>query len=379
MPVRARGKKLEWRFKVNGQEYSHITDLADTPRNRIKAQRLEAEARRLVMDGRGTDLRIQIQPFSSAADAFIQWARGEYTEHPNSWKRLRGSMASLKVMFGKRPLSSIVAGDLEDYKSWRRGVHKVREVTIRHDLHALSLLFQYGRKHTWCRDNPVREIEMPSDKDAVRMNVLTHQQEALYFAACEALRDEKLKAGQTLSAQGFQDLYDLHKLMRLQGCRPEELRALPQAKVNLEYGRFTVSGKSAAAKRTLSMRTEAHEILARRLSVPGKWVFPSSKNPGRHISEHQRLHEAVVKRSGVLCVPYDFRHTFATRAANDEKMPLGTLKAIMGHANLASIMKYVHVQQQDMDREMARLDVRQEVTPESQLPSVEAQPGKLVN
>jgi hypothetical protein len=45
MPIRARNGKLEWRFEVNGHEYSRILDLDDTARNRIKAQRQEAEAR----------------------------------------------------------------------------------------------------------------------------------------------------------------------------------------------------------------------------------------------------------------------------------------------------------------------------------------------
>lgn len=45
MPVRNRNGKLEWRFKVAKHEYSHITDLADTPRNRIAAQRLEPRRR----------------------------------------------------------------------------------------------------------------------------------------------------------------------------------------------------------------------------------------------------------------------------------------------------------------------------------------------
>ena len=52
MPVRTRKSgKLEWRFKVNGHEYSTVTDLEDTKRNRIKAQRMEADARRLVLEG----------------------------------------------------------------------------------------------------------------------------------------------------------------------------------------------------------------------------------------------------------------------------------------------------------------------------------------
>jgi hypothetical protein len=144
MPIRNRGGKLEWRFKVNGHAWSHITDLADTPRNRIKAQGLEADARKLVKEGRTSELTITVEPFSSAAESFVKWTQGEYSDHPNSWKRISGSMTSAKLFWGRRPVSSITQGDIEDYKSWRRTVHKVREVTLRHDLHSLSLLFQYG-------------------------------------------------------------------------------------------------------------------------------------------------------------------------------------------------------------------------------------------
>lgn len=360
MPIRARKNgKLEWRFWVDGHQFSQVTDLDDTARNRTAVQRMEAEKRRLVLEGRAAELRIQVEPFSSAADKFIDWAKGEYRDHPNTWKRLHGSMTSAKECFGRRPLSSITKGDIEDYKSRRRTKHEVREVTLRHDLHALSLLFQYGGKHQWCKLNPVREVQIPSDKDAVRINVLSPAEEMTYFTTVEILRDEKQAKKRTKEARGLQDLFDLHRLMLMQGCRPEELRELRQSDVDIERGRFTIrSGKSDAARRTLRMRAESRSILARRLQTVGRWVFPSIKDPARHIGQHQRLQMAVVKRSGVLCVPYDFRHTFASRAANEEGVPLPVLASIMGHANIRSIMKYVHTSQADMDREMIRLDAR---------------------
>ena len=155
---------------------------------------------------------------------------------------------------------------------------------------------------------------------------------------------------------GLRDLYDLGKLMVRQGCRPEELRALAQSDVDLEYGTLTIRwGKSDAAKRTLRLTAISREILARRLQTPGRWVFPSSKNPGEHIGVHQRLHEAVLKRAQVSFVPYDFRHTFATRAI-ERGVDLPTLAAIMGHANLRSIGKYVHISRQQMDVGMARFE-----------------------
>jgi hypothetical protein len=67
---------------VNGHEYSQMTKLADTKRNRIKTQRMEAEARRLVLEGRAGELRLEVRPFTSAADTFIEWAKGSPVSIP---------------------------------------------------------------------------------------------------------------------------------------------------------------------------------------------------------------------------------------------------------------------------------------------------------
>ena len=42
-------------------------------------------------------------------------------------------------------------------------------------------------------------------------------------------------------------------------------------------------------------------------------------------------------------------------------MPPPILKSIMGHADLRSIMKYVHTAQEQMDREMLRIDAAKDV------------------
>jgi integrase len=351
MPVRARNGKLEWRFQVSGHEYSHITDLGDTERNRIKVARMEAAARALVLEGRAAELCLQVEPFASAADAFVTWAKGEYADHPGSWKRLSVSMTCLKLFFGKRPLSTITAGDCEDFKAWRRRVHKVREVTIRHDLHALSLLFQYGQKHHWCKTNPVLEVEIPSDADAVRINVLSPADEARLFAALDAL---ELETRSKRMRQGCRDLRDLCTLMLNQGCRPEELRELHQSDVDLERGEFRITrGKSKAARRTLPMTSGSRSVFATRLQARNSWIFPG--RPGKHIGQHQRLWDRAIQRAGLTCVPYDLRHTFATRAV-ERGVDLPRLAAILGHANLRSIMKYVHMTQGHIEEGMRRFE-----------------------
>ena len=51
---------------------------------------------------------------------------------------------------------------------------------------------------------------------------------------------------------------------------------------------------------------------------------------------------------------YDLRHTFATRAVRD-KINLWALVKIMGHKDLRSIARYVHLNQEDMDAAMLAL------------------------
>jgi hypothetical protein len=60
-------------------------------------------------------------------------------------------------------------------------------------------------------------------------------------------------------------------------------------------------------------------------------------------------------------VLYDFRHTFATRAA-EHGMPVAALARILGHGDLRSVTKYVHVRQEAQDRAMEDFDEAQNIS-----------------
>jgi integrase len=395
MPLRSREGMWHYRFWLDGHEYTANTALAATERNKINAARVEAKARELVMTGRAHELKLQVKPFSEAAAEFLTWADGEYVEHPNSARRLRTSFVSLTDFFRKAPVSSILRGHVNDFKAWRRTEHEVREITIRHDLHALSKAFGYFVDHNWARENPVKGVEIPSDKDAVRMHVLAAAEEAIYFER---------------AARRFPDLHDLGRLMINQGCRPEEFLSLPVANIDLVRSRITIGeGKSLAARRILRLTIESREICARRIAassskassskassskassseassskaLSSKWLFPG-KRRGLPLTKLNGPHSKVLddlatcqcghakhqhatkgkcvcgcaefdEVSRVGFVPYDFRHTFATRAA-EAGMPIATLAAILGHADLRSVMKYIHVRQEAQDRAMDQFD-----------------------
>ncbi|HOL73937.1 MAG TPA: site-specific integrase [Bryobacteraceae bacterium] len=362
--LRIRGGKWAYRFWVNGRCYPGTTDLAATERNRNAAIRQREEHRRAILEGRDFQQRVTVIPFNEAAEMFLKWADAEHRTHPATARRLRGSFTSLQQFFGRTPVSVITPGAIEDYKAMRRTEHKVKEVTLRNDLHALSKFFKYAKKHRWARTNPVEEVDIPSDADAVRMHVLTAAEEALYFATClQGERTVKIKEHKrqgTVTIREHErtvdcnrrDLYDLGRLMLNQGCRPEELLSMRKDAVDLEAGTMRiVRGKSRAARRTLKLTAESRSILAARMNSDGPWVFPSPRLPGEHLLSVNSAHGAVLEETGLHFVIYDFRHTCATRWAK-RGMDLATLARLLGHSNLRSVMKYVHIDQEHMDRAM---------------------------
>jgi integrase len=237
---------------------------------------------------------------------------------------------------------SAAYSDIADYAAWRANEHKVEDVTIRHDLHNLSKFMQYAMKHNWRRDNPVIADDIPSDEDAVRMYIFTPVEEAAYLQAAE--RHPKLHA--------------LVSLMLYQGCRPDELLAVEMIHVDLErrYLRIEKS-KTKAGKRRLRIRPEALPIIAQLIKdATGPYLFASERSARRNLSLStvENWHAKVREVTGIPCVIYDWRHTFATRAANGG-MSLATLAKILGHGSLRSVMKYVHPDQDEQDRALEQL------------------------
>lgn len=147
-------------------------------------------------------------------------------------------------------MSLIDSGRLGEYKAWRVNDHGVRDITLRHDLHALSKFFGYAVKQRWARDNPVRNVTIPSVADAIRIHALTFEEEREYF----------------FRAAKHKDLNDLGRLILNQGIRPDEVACLRKVDVDLGRGQLHItSGKSPAARRTLDLTSEARVILARRM------------------------------------------------------------------------------------------------------------------
>lgn len=331
MALRPRSGYWHYRFVHKGQEYTGKTDLAATPQNKKDAQAIEAATLQGLKSGKTPASQMEMITFRNAVTRFLPSAEVRYRSKPNSYKRIKTSLSSALVFFDKLPVSAIDAARVDEYKTWRATEHEVKDVTIRHDLHALSKFFQHAIRHHWTSVNPIREVEIPSDADAQRMYVLTIEEEEEYFRRAKRLPD----------------LHDVVLLIINQGLRPEEAISLRKEDIDLNNGTIFVSrGKTKAAKRHLNMTTESLEALKVRMAGASPWIFPSSRNAGSHIGPINSAHDRIVvqaEKEGVEIsfVPYDLRHTFATRVAQ-AGIDITTLAALLGHGSLRCVHKYVH-------------------------------------
>lgn len=329
MALRKRAGTWHYRFKLKGLSHAGSTGLEATRQNENAAKAIEAQARLNAKNGLVTPRQAGV-PFDAAAEEFLDWCKTtEYRSSPRTAQRIHGSFASIREFFGHLRVHEITAGAIERYKTWRIAEQHVKDCTLRNDLFNFSIFFdRYARKHNWCTSNPIKDITKPSNEDAVRMHILTKKEEAAYFAA--------LKPGS--------NTFDVGRLMILQGCRPEEVMALRRENYDRtkKQIRITVS-KTKAGKRTLDLCDESIKILDRRTrETDNEWLFPSDRIRGQHVKQLATSHNQACADSGVECVLYDLRHTFATRMVIEAKVDIATLATLLGHSGLRVVQKYLH-------------------------------------
>ena len=341
--IRQINGRWEYRFMVDGREYSRVTDLKATERNLSKvAALLEIHNRRVLA---GTALVSEKVPFSRATEAFLEWSRANRKE--NTAKRHRTSAASLVHFFRDQRINTIRPGHLENYKTWRVDC-QIKPVSIRHDLHAASQLFQFAQKQGWCESNPVKLVEMPSDRESRNDRILSVEEEQKYLAA----------------AANNDSLYDFARLMLQQGLRPQELLELQKNHVDLEKRELhVIDSKTAASTRTINLTSESCVILGRRLAGSSPWVFPSRRKvwhrrrrefywviiDDKHLTYSGifNAHRKACRKSGVGYGIYSLRHTFATRFYRATK-DIESLRRVLGHADLKTLLRYVHIDKDDL-------------------------------
>lgn len=382
--------QIHFRYQLNGKSYSGSTGLtvpADAPRKpksivktthptwiaAFKAELAHRETKIAehtadAVARAAADAKTTRPTFSYATDQWITWARADKDKQStvDRYVNTRNAFAAFLTKFnlGDIAVDTIDAALLERFKTHRRSKDGsgVQDVTVRHDLHNLNQFIKYAIGQRWMTrehliiggNNIPGNVSIPSDKNSRREFVVTEEQAGAYFEAAYNVVDRR----------GRRNLHDVTVIMKKQGMRPEEVRFLRKVDVDFQTMRIRVGeavdpksregnrvGKTANAHRTLKMSPRTAEILQARLAGPSQWFFPGTDaelpiKDNTLNSAHVDVRTAL--GYGSEFVVYTFRHTFATRAI-EAGMPIPMLQKIMGHANIKTTMKYVHVDQSAVD------------------------------
>ena len=343
MRVYLRGKVYWFELEFGGQRYQRSSKSRN---QRLALQIASAFHTALVKGEVGITERKRAPLCTAAMKDFLRWSVHEHAAHPNTTKRYVTSSKPLLARFGKLPLDRISAQDVELYKETRaaekgkRTGRALRPATVNRELACFRAMFNHAVKgHPELR-NPVSKVNFLAENNQ-QERVLTFAEQRRYLA------------------EASDTLYDVATIILETGMRPEEVYTLQAHAVDLDRGFLRVlKGKTPAAKRRIELTSECRRILAGRLEmVVGKgYLFPCETDPTRPIPKVANAHDRAVLRSGVpRFVPYDLRHTWATRAA-ESGIDLVTLAAMMGHSRIQMVMRYAHPTQRHQTSAMERLE-----------------------
>lgn len=204
----------------------------------------------------------------------------------------------------------------------------------------LSKLFNIARRDRMRADNPVFMTEKTPEEARVR--VLSAEEVSRLV---EALADHPCMEA------------DLIRLLYLTGSRPKELlsarwedMAIPEdakrpvvwtkpAQTVKQRREHVVPLSELASATIRRMREESGN------ADEGAWLFPSRRDPGKHLVDYKGFWATVAKAAGLGDArPYDLRKSFASRVLAATGGDVKVAMSLTGHTQVAVFLKhYAHL------------------------------------
>jgi integrase/recombinase XerD len=131
------------------------------------------------------------------------------------------------------------------------------------------------------------------------------------------------------------------------GLRVSEVTHLKVPDLDRERKVIRVRGGKGHKDRQVMLSDPLREVLVAywRWARPAEWLFPGEK-PGRPLSRETvfRTCREAARLAGIAkpVHPHSLRHAFATHLL-DDGVSLPVIQALMGHANLKTTARYLHV------------------------------------
>ena len=270
---------------------------------------------------------------------YVEYVRGRRASTVNDY---RGSIENyLNPRWGSLPVDAITPEDVEQLRDGLLAKMSPRTV-VRHLTVAHGVFKHAVRKHGLTRNPAAAElVDRPTVRYSGEFVTLDVEQLAALVRAAESEQDAVLylTAAQT-------------------GMRQGELRALPVSDVDFAADRIHVRRSAAVGSnaevhapksgkvRSVPMTPDVAMALARLLqrehfTGPDDLVFPNQVGGVENDTLLRRRYFRALERADLPAVRFhDLRHAFGSTAV--KAFPLSDVQAFLGHAHIATTMRYVH-------------------------------------
>lgn len=330
MSIRKRGDSPFWwyDFTVAGTRYRGSTEVAD----KAEAKKIEAKLRTEAVTG---------QHFHATTDLTIDQACGKYYlehgQYASSTAIMRTYLRRLPAMLGRaKMVSAISDADVSAYVGARRAAGAGAS-SINRELNQLRAVLKRAER-AW--SVPCRAINWSTHR-------LTEPAQRRRYASAE---EERL-----ILEHAAPHLRDVIRFALLTGLRRANILGLKWSQIDRAEGLMHFmqkSRKTGGEHHTLAVTAEIGAILDAHKGEHPEHVFSFRGKPIRDIKSGWAT---ACKKAGVIGLHvHDCRHTAATRILKKTKN-LALAKAVLGHADLKTTLRYAHVLMDDVREGMEAL------------------------
>lgn len=322
------GKNSEsWyiRYRINGKEKWESVGKVGVVTKTFAQQVLNERLRQIRM-GQEDHILNDVPTLSNYKGEYIKYKRD--VKKNRSWQRDILSLKHLEKYLGNSKLSSITSKQIKDYQS-SRIEEGAANATINRELSCLkNLINEAKRDRKFFGDNPVslvKQLEENNEKD----RILSREEETLLLDECnEHLRSIVITALNT-------------------GMRKMEILSLKWENVDLENKLITILSTNSKSKQTKYIPINSSlrsELVKQRLKTGfNKYVFTTQLGENYKKADSLNSFKRACLRAGLKNVTFHtLRHTFGTRGVEATGNVVAVSK-ILGHADLKTTMRYVHV------------------------------------
>ena len=282
--------------------------------------------------------------FRYAADAWLSYVEHDRDRAPSTVRGYRSALNKhLIPRFGNRPLARITADDVEALRRELLATKSRR--TAQKILIELHSIFVFAMRRKWAAANPVAYVERVAVRRPSEFAVLSAEEVMAVARAAPTEQDAAiittaaftgLRLGE-LRALRWRDVAWGKRYVQVRRSHSEHAEKAPKSG---KARSVPLSDPVARALDALSQRDHCTGADDRVFCSPIGGVLDEGQIRDMFYAALKTAQIDRDRGTGKLLVFHDLRHTFGTMAV--EKFPLPTVQAWMGHADIATTMRYVH-------------------------------------